>query len=590
MGSIVGFTCFLELPPSAAQRALAAEQRALAHFKHLEYLELIVGPATVRVWGHRSVTDRIHRLADGSTFVLIGSPHNAVDWQATEQSYLKSQNPADFTIPWEGRVVLLHLSPDGKTWRLWNDWLGTITTYRAELPQNGRLLTTLEPVCVAATGSTSEAFFLPGLVSLLLNGYLTADWTLYNNIKTLPPDSLIVWDEHGPRSQALWTVQPTQDRWEASWDELVDEMHELTYRAIATSARNQPVWALPLSSGLDSRLIAAVLADLGVEVRAYAWGNTENTDAIYSKKIARTLGFPWKHIDLPDDFLLKYTSLWADWFGSSMHFHGMYLMSFLDEIQAEPFAPTMNGFIGDVITGDGLNSAMQIHAMPRYQLGSEWYVHWRPETLQPVAKFPLAEALEANKTIIQEQIAALPGARYQKFLFMPLRNRQRLFISFLSTLMDYWRGTATPYLDRAYARFCFSLPRNVFDDRRLLGDVFRRYYGKLAVIPGSYADDPYILTGRYLVQRRAAQILPPALRHRLTKGFDNLHVDINFASIHAHGRQAFWPLPEAWDKLSEWLDLSQTEEDLKAVLQSEDVKSLRRLQVLQMLAYRLQTA
>ena len=30
------------------------------------------------------------------------------------------------------------------------------------------------------------------------------------------------------------------------------------------------------------------------------------------------------------------------------------------------------------------------------------------------------------------------------------------------------------------------------------GEVFRRYYGRLAVILGTYAKDPFILTGIYL--------------------------------------------------------------------------------------------
>lgn len=50
------------------------------------------------------------------------------------------------------------------------------------------------------------------------------------------------------------------------------------------------------------------------------------------------------------------------------------------------------------------------------------------------------------------------------------------------------------------------------------------------------------------------------------KGFDNLYVDINFASIHAHVRKVLWPLSEISEKLGGWFDLSQTEEDLKAVL------------------------
>jgi hypothetical protein len=589
MGSIVGFTIFLDLPPATTAKTVEAEERALKRFKHLEKRSLPIGNATLRIWGHASLSDCIHTMPDGSILVLIGSPQSEVPWRQVQEELLKLDLPENFILPWEGRVILLRISADGKRWMLWNDWLGSITTYYAEIP-TGRILSTLEPVSVTAACVTSSDIFLPGLVSLLLNGYFMTDWTLYKNVKTIPPDSLTKWDEKGIRSTKLWTVQPSQSRWEASWDDLVDEMHEILHHSIAETIKTKPAWVLPLSSGLDSRLIAGVMASLGVNAYAYTWGPKENTDAIYSRQIAKTLEFPWKHITLPADFLVRYTPQWAVWMGRAMHFHGMYLMSFLDEIMGEPAAPTINGFIGDVISGDGLKEAMTIHSSPKYQIGTEWYIHWSAEQLRSVAKFPVEEALEANAANIKEQIESFPGARFQKLLYLPLRNRQRLFISFLPTLMDYWRGTATPYLNRSYARFCFSLPRAVLDDRRLLGDVFKRYYGKLSTIPGSYAHDPYILTGRYLIKRRAAHALPPALRHYLAKGFEHQHIDVNFQSLQTHGKAALWPLFDVWNQVSEWLDMREVEKDFQTATHTANVKSLRRLQAVQTFAYHFYAA
>ncbi len=589
MGSIVGFTIFLDLTQDATARTLAAENRALARFTHFERATLPIGSATLHVWGHAQLSERIHTMPDGSTLILIGFPHNEVAWHTVQENLLKLERPEDFVLPWEGRIILLQISADGKRWTLWNDWLGSITTYYTDM-QNGRIASTLEPVTVSATGSTSDNIFLPGLVSLLLNGYFMTDWTLHKNVKTVPPDSLTTWNETGFHTQTLWTVQPSQARWETGWDDLVDEMHAILHKAIADIVKTKSTWILPLSSGLDSRLIAGVMADVGANANAYAWGVADNTDAIYSRKIARTLGFPWKHVTLPKDFLVRYTPQWSDWFGSAMHFHGMYLMSFLDEIKNEPDAPTINGFIGDVLTGDGLNEAIELHSSKKYQIGTEWYVHWRPEQLKTVAKFPLEDALEANAANIKSQIDSFPGTRFQKLLLLPLRNRQRLFISFLPTLMDYWRGTASPYLDRSYARFCLSLPRAAFDNRRLLGDVFKRYYGNLSVIPGSYAHEPYILTGRYLVKQRVAKTLPTFLRRRLTKGFEHQHVDVNFESLLTHGRSALWPLFDTLDKVADWVDVSQVEQDFQAVMKSGDIKALRRLQAVQTLASQLTAA
>lgn len=584
MGSIVGFTLFSDLEEVPAKRLLAAQERALSFFKVLERKSIALGETSLEVWGRREISERIHPMSDGSLLVLIGSPHGSVKWEEA-QEVLRSDK---FELPWDGRVVLLRISADGKRWTMWNDWLGSIPVFHAGIGR-GRVASTLEPVTASAAGYTPDDFFLPGLVSLLINGHYLSDWTLYEGMKVVPPDSRMEWDEKGFRAHPLWSVEPSQSRWEAGWDDLVDEMYELSHKAIAEILKTQSTWILPLSSGLDSRLIAGVAADVGADTYAYAWGAPDTTDVTYSNQIAKTLGFPWKRISLPRDFLAAYTPRWADWFGSAMHFHGMYQMAFLDQIRAEPSAPIISGYIGDVLAGDSTKDLDAVHKDRKsYQLESDWYCHWTVEEVRAGAIFPLAEALEANADEFKRQINSLPGAFYQKMQFLELWNRQRYFTSFQSILSDYWRGVANPFMNRAYVRFCLSLPRAALDDRRLLADVFRRYYGRLAVIPGTYAKDPFVLTGKYLIKRRMAEVLPPSLHRGPLRGFGNVQLRMDIDSVQHSGRGALWPLFEARDRLSEWLDFDWLERDFQTVMTSrEDIRPLRRLQSVQTLAYRL---
>jgi hypothetical protein len=333
-----------------------------------------------------------------------------------------------------------------------------------------------------------------------------------------------------------------------------------------------------------------VAADLGVNAYTYSWGASNTTDVVNSRKIAETLGFPWKRIDLPKDFLVKYTPIWASWFGGAMHFHGMYQMAFLNEIKSEePLAPVISGFLGDVLAGDSLLSLFHVHSFEKsYQLESNWYSSWSVDKIQFHAKFAFEEALETNADVLKSQINSLPGAFYQKLQFLEMWNRQRFFTSFQSILSDYWRGVATPFINRAYARFCLSIPRVALDNRRLLSDVFRRYYGRLAVIPGTYAPDPYILTGRYLIKKRIAKFLHPNFHHGPLKGFGDVQLRMDIASIQTHGKKALWPLFEISEQLSNWIDINRLEQDFQTLLQTkENVLPLRRLQSVQPLAYRL---
>jgi hypothetical protein len=585
MDSVIGLTISSNLPENRRKVLYKAQDRALTYFEHLNKRSMRIGKTKFEVWGHGDMGKRIHTTPDGSLLALIGSPHGNVVWDDVQEGLSSSK----FELPWDGRVILLRVSSDGKRWTMWNDWLGSIPVYYAEI-ESGRIASTLEPVTVAAAGYTPNDFFIPGLVCLLFNGHFISNWTLYKGMKTIPPDSVSEWEESGFRTKQVWSVKPGQDRWETCWDDLVDEMHELSFRAIADILKTQSTWILPLSSGLDSRLIAGVAADVGANLYTYAYGASDMTDVVYSRQIAKTLGFPWKHIGLPNDFLTKYTRRWADWYGSSLHFHGMYQMAFLDEIADEPEGPILSGLIGETIVGDGLSEHTKFqHTHPAIdRVGREWFTFWKSDELISLMKVSIEEAIETNAAEIKKLVDNALGATFQKVQYLRLWGRQRFFTSYQATLSDYWRGVTNPFMNRAYARFCLSLPLAALDGRRLQEDVYRRYYGRLAVIPGTYASDPLILTGRYLLLRRIAEFLPKTIHWGILKGFDDIPPRMDIVSIQANGMHALWPISEKKEQLLEWLDYSRIEQDYQTLMNSKkDVRPLRRLQSIQTLAYRL---
>jgi hypothetical protein len=585
---IIGFTVSLALSPEAYKASIVSQQRVVRHFGDLGCESLRIGESYVQLWGHGDPSSRMHRMAGGALLVLIGSPHGKVCWCEVEAALLDVGNPQAFTPPWDGRFNLLMITPDGLEWRLWNDWIGSIPVFHASVG-HGRIASTLEPVVVAAMGFTPDDIYLPGLVSLLINGHFLDDWTLFRGMKVVPPDSVAAWDAQGFRCRHLWTVTPSQERWEAGWDELVDEMHELSHQAISDVLKTQASWTLPLSSGLDSRLIAAVGAEVGANLYAYAWGGRETTDVVYSRQIAKVLGLPWMNIQLPESFLVEYTPRWADWYGSSMHFHGMYQMSFLDSLGEMPGGPVLSGFVGERLAGDIVNMLVAVHSTGKScQVLNDWYTHWSVDQVRTLMKLPVGEVLAEIAAELRRQTDAIPGSFYQRLQFLELWNRQRSFAYFQTTLCDYWRGVATPYLNRDYARFCMSLPRAALDDRRLLGDVYRRYYGRLAVIPGTYANQPHILTGRFLLKQRIAKSLPSPLAVGPLSAFEHVQLRMDMKSVRACGKDALWPIYDVWEELAEWLHVGELEVAYQAILRStDDVRPLRRLQSVQSLAFRL---
>ena len=318
---------------------------------------------------------------------------------------------------------------------------------------------------------------------------------------------------------------------------------------------------------------------------ACAWGAADTVDVVCSREVARELGLPWRHVDLGTGYLSRYTRPWAEWFGSAMHFHGMYQMAFYDAVVKVDGRPIVSGYLNDILSG---TSSLREVDSSRGQLYSEWYRHWTIEELRDLLHVPVDEALAELAAVIDEEISTAEGVYFKHDLTIGLRNRNRLFTPFQLTLADYWRGAGTPFMNRAYARFCLSLPRGARDNRALLRDVYRRYYPTVAAIPGTYDEEPMLRTGRYLFKRRIAGMVPRSWHKGPLKAFAAVDPRMDCDALRVAGPAGLWPISEAERPLSEWLDVAQLKPLYdRATSDDRDYRALRRLQSVQTLAYRL---
>lgn len=130
-----------------------------------------------------------------------------------------------------------------------------------------------------------------------MSGYVTGQDTLLEGLSQLPAGSFLTWakGDGAPavRQYFRYTPLPPETGDEASLIEALRGATEQAIGRLVDDAAGRPIW-VSLSGGLDSRLIAAKLKELGCpRVQTFSYGLPGNTEARLARNVARRLGLPW---------------------------------------------------------------------------------------------------------------------------------------------------------------------------------------------------------------------------------------------------------------------------------------------------------
>ncbi len=487
--SATGFCLIYTSDALSNSRMEYALAQCLQHFPWLARITLDCGASRLYLWGHDDPHLAYHTAPDGTRSILIGSPLTSITWNKAFEMLTGIHGQP--SLPWDGRCILLRIAPDGETWTIWNDWAGAYPVWYAP-----GIAASLEPLVVQACGFTPNDFNPRGLVELLVHGHFLGDDTLYTRMAVIPQDSCTTWRQGVYSSSIpLHSVEevPSPER---GWDELLEEMHAHTMRAVGGALREAGKILLPLSSGMDSRLIACLAAELGIETRAYSY--TTYYEADYAGYIARVLRIPWRRIPLGQGYLTANTGRWLDWFGSALHTHGMYQLPMLDTISGET-GVIPDGFYGNNMAGGNHPSegllTRGVSYSESFQRG--YPVYWSPADLSRVLTIDVSATFAEIEDLLATQVDSVrERSFYQQRNVLDMWNRQRRFVFYQPMMYDYFKRGICPFMDRAYARFCLSLPRTVLEKRRLQRDMLARYWPWAATICCSFDQVPMVPSRR----------------------------------------------------------------------------------------------
>ena len=139
----------------------------------------------------------------------------------------------------------------------------------------------------------------------LVTGYVTGPDTLFDGISQLQAGEYLVYDKRDPSLSThfyhrFWHGNYFLDSEEELLDQL-DEVFVRVFERLIESTKGRQI-VVPLSGGLDSRIIVAMLKRLGVEdVICFTYGKKGNREAEISRQVAEALGYQWHFVEYTNE-------------------------------------------------------------------------------------------------------------------------------------------------------------------------------------------------------------------------------------------------------------------------------------------------
>lgn len=172
--------------------------------------------------------------------------------------------------------------------------------------------------------------------------------TLFSEVKMLPPASRLVFDGDGIKVHSYWRPQPQPEEGRST-DDWLDEAQYLYKRSLEKRipAGWQGKVILPLSGGLDSRLLFSNTRAYGKQMEIFTHGQPGCTDAVLASKAAEVMGASeqYHRMDMDPDWMGEHArqAVWLN--DGQLNLRNATLIGISKKLNPRP-EPFLNGIIG----------------------------------------------------------------------------------------------------------------------------------------------------------------------------------------------------------------------------------------------------
>lgn len=313
-------------------------------------------------------------------------------------------------------------------------------------------------------------------LAIAMAGYTIGRASLYRGIEALAPGEAVLFRGGAdPERRRYYAYAPRPRGDGASAKDLLRVTRRVFEKTIA--GLDGRTVLIPLSAGLDSRLVASALAELGYRnVKCFSYGRIGNHEALAGRRIAERLGLPWTFVPhSPAQQKAHFES--ADCRAYERYADTLQAIPFQQDFHAvqtlkeNGYAPQdavfVNGQSGDYITGHHIPDALLEPSG-----GSDEEAAWRRVLDAAIAKhFDLWSSLKTPgnlariERLLRDDLAEAglgpgdPAEDFARYEASEFRNRQSKYVVAGQRTYEWfgfeWR---LPLWDREYLDFWAAAP------------------------------------------------------------------------------------------------------------------------------------
>lgn len=191
-----------------------------------------------------------------------------------------------------GHFILISWNEKKRLFQIWTNRLGTFHSYYTQNRDGSNAIGSFFPAVSAVCNNRKLDW--AGLSGFFGFGFFPQDRTYFENVKIMFPASSYLFDEKGRpiKNSRYWGWHHSPDK-KRTYPESVSEFGELLKEILKEQSKDGRL-LLPVSGGLDSRTIAALVPESSsIKACSYGWG-PHSPEIEIAEKVASLRNFPFK--------------------------------------------------------------------------------------------------------------------------------------------------------------------------------------------------------------------------------------------------------------------------------------------------------